>query len=116
MKFNVDGNLRELIAREYQPDTAFDDMPDVTESLLEDYLSHLPHDFLHRHYKVDENKFAELEEIVRLNNENVRIRSGLNTEQQSAYDDWDMTRCMSSVDTMVKKEYDFLHSLTDKDN
>ncbi len=116
MKFNVNGDIRELVAREYRPDTAFDNMPDVTESLLEDYLKNLHRDFLRRYYKVDADDFAELENLVRMNNENARMRADLNAEQQAAYDDWDMTRCMNSVDIMLKKEHDFLRSLTGKEN
>lgn len=115
MKFNVNGDIRELVAREYRPDTEFENMPDITETLLEDHLKTLHRDFLRRHYKADADEFAEMEHIVRMNNENVRMHAGLNAEQQSAYDDWDMTRCVNTPEVMTQKEHDFLRSLTNEE-
>lgn len=111
MIFNVNGEQKELIAHEFKPNTAIEDMPENTEELLEDLLSGHKKDLLHHRYKVDADDFAEMEALVNLNNENQALHAQLTADEQARYDDWEMTRCMRDAMHMAEKEHEFLKGL-----
>lgn len=114
MKFSVNGEVKELVARAYVPNTSFDELPDCTDTLLEDQLKGLKKELFGRSYKATAEQFAEMEALVILHNENTRLHQSLTKEEEDAYDDWDMTRCVNTADVMTQKEHDFLTSLKKK--
>lgn len=112
MEFNVDGAVKTIVARAYQAGTASENMPEQTEAIFADYLAGHKRDFLRKHYKITEAEYQEMTTIAAQIDANNALRAALNAEQQEKYDDWDMTRCVNSIDIMTKKEYDFLTELT----
>lgn len=115
MKFNVDGIVKELVARGYVPNKAFEDLPDITADVLEDLLQGKKAGLLHHQYKVSAAEFAEMSALVDLNNANVKRHLALTPEQLTAYEDWEMTRCVNTQDIMLHKEETFLNDLTKED-
>lgn len=112
MKFNVNGDVRELIARGYAPGLAFNALPDITAEVLEDLLEGKKAGLLNHQYKVSESEFAAMQSLVDLNNENVERHLALSPEQLERYEDWEMTRCVNTQDIMLHKEEAFLDELT----
>lgn len=112
MEFNVDGAVKTIVARAFQPDTAPKDMPEQTAIIFEDYLAGHKKDMLHKRYKITEAEYHEMSTIAAQIDANNALRAALNEDQQEKYDDWDMTRCVNTIDIMTKKEYDFLTELT----
>ena len=111
MYFNVDGEIKELIARRYEKGKSFDCCAEETENLLEDYLMGHKKDLLHKRYKVSSEEFKQWSDLVALHNENVQLHLTLNAEEEKAYEDWEMTRCVNTPEIMEEKENIFLKQL-----
>ena len=111
MEFNVDGQVKSIVTRAFVADTPFENMPENTEMLFEDYIAGHKKDLLRKRYKITEAEYNAWSALADRINDNTMNRMRLNAEQQDKYDDWDMTRCVNTLDIMTTKEAAFLEEL-----
>lgn len=115
MDFNVDGQVKSIVARGFQEGMQLEDMPEQTEMIFAEELEGHKKDLLHKRYKITQAEYYQFSAIASMINENNAMHANLTPEQVEKYEDWEMVRCVNTLEIMTHKENEFLKELTGAD-